>query len=209
MHPSHSFAEVDPWTKVAQAALLEGKNYLLPPNHDSTLHIDVALSSTTAHTGTEIIVQVNTDAAISNANWSTLTRFIGPIGTAVDADFGAQEAVGQTTLTITNPVTENMDRDKKFKFVEHATDASSEIVYQLTSTDDTGDAITILDGLTNQQETTSNIYDIDNATDEVVGQYAIDIPPTARNFRILYNNNYHAGGSQVHVRARISVVTQL
>jgi len=82
----------------------------------ATLHIDVALSSTDASTGLEIIVQGRSEAALDE--WTELGRWIGPIGTASKADFGAQEAVGQTVLTVTNPATANLDHVGKNIFLE-------------------------------------------------------------------------------------------
>lgn len=95
----------------------------------TTLHIDCALSSTTAHTGTEIIVYIASEAGV-DGSWSILHRFIGPTGTAFSTAFAATEPAGETVIAITNPVASNLDNVGKHKFVENTVVADSEIVYQ-------------------------------------------------------------------------------
>lgn len=205
-----STAEIDAWAEVAQAGLREGVNTDVSGNYASTLHIDCALSSTTAHTGTEIIVQVGTDTGDADDNWSTLVRFIGPIGTAISTALAATEPIAETVLAIDNPVTNNQDNDKKFKFIENTTQADSEIVYQVSNSADAGDTVTIQDGLTHEQDiTTSIMYDIDDVVDEAVSQWQVDIPISADRIRIIYNNNFDPDGSTVFARARITKVTAL
>lgn len=123
------------WQEIAQDAVLESGSIDVSASFNTTLHIDCALSSTTAHTGTEIIVQIASEAGV-DGSWTDIARFIGPIGTAVSTAFAATEPAGETTIAITNPVTNNMDNDGKFKFVENTVAADSEIVYQ---TDNSGD----------------------------------------------------------------------
>ena len=123
------------WTDLAQAGVLETGTIDLSADFDSTLHIDCCLSSTTAHTGTEIIVQIASEAAVDDA-WTTLRAFLGPIGTAISAAMPAEEASGQTVIGLTNPVTNNFDNDGKFKFFKNGTIANSEIVYQVSNSGD-------------------------------------------------------------------------
>ncbi len=61
MAPTKTTAGLDAWASVAQAGFREGANTDVSDSYESTLHIDCALGSTTAHNGTEIIVQVGTD----------------------------------------------------------------------------------------------------------------------------------------------------
>ena len=123
------------WTDVAQAGVVETGTIDLSADFDSTLHIDCCLSSTTAHTGTEIIVQIASEAAVNDA-WTTLVSFIGPTGTAISAVLPSNEAAAQTIISITNPVTNNFDNDGKFKFMKNGTIANSEIVYQISNSGD-------------------------------------------------------------------------
>ncbi len=205
---SKSTAEVDAWAEIAQAGFREGANTNVSDSYRATLHIDCAIAEeAVAHTGTEIIVQIGTDTGDADENWSTLVKFIGPIGTAVGGAFANQEAVGQTILGITNPVTENLDNHKKFRFINAATEANSEIVYSISDSGDAGDTVTIQDGLTNQQETTSVMLDIDDAVDEVVVQYQVAVPASADRVRVLYNNNYDPDGAKAFTRCRVTKLT--
>jgi len=127
--------EVLAWQEIAQNTVLESGSIDVSASWDSILHIFIALSNTTAHTGTEIIVQGGSEAGV-DGSWSTIARFIGPVGTAVSCAFAATEPAGETTIAITNPVTNNMDNDGKFKFVENTVAADCEIVYQTANSGD-------------------------------------------------------------------------
>jgi hypothetical protein len=202
-------AVVDAWAEVAQNAVREGAVADLTETFDAVLLIDCALSSTTAHTGTEIIVQVSSNTT-GDEDWHVLTRLLGPVGTAVKADFAGTEAAGQTVLSVTNPATANVDNDGKFKFVEHtATAANSEIVFQTADSGDDGDTVTVLDGITNEQTADSDLFDIDSATASAVGQYVIPIPFAVPRARVVYNNTYDPDGSTVHTRCRLVKVTAI
>jgi hypothetical protein len=178
----------------------------------AVLHIDCCLSSTTAHEGTEIIVQTASEAGVDDA-WTTLTKFIGPIGTAVKSDFGGNEAADQTVLDVTNPATGNLDHDGKFVFIEHtSTVASCEIAYQIDNSGDAGDTITVLDGITHAQTSAaSDVYTIDGSHESAVGTYAVSIPTTASQARVIFNNWWDDDGtaSSVHVRVRVTKTTGL
>ncbi len=123
------------WTDVAQAGVIETGTINLSADFDSTLHIDCCLSSTTAHTGTEIIVQIASEAGVDDA-WTTLVSFIGPTGTAIDGVVHTESASGQKVISITNPVAEGFDWDGKFNFIKNTAIATSEIVYQVSHTAD-------------------------------------------------------------------------
>jgi hypothetical protein len=133
--PTYTESSVLAWQEIAQNAVLETGAIDSSASWDTTLHIFIALSSTTAHTGTEIIVQAGSEDG-TDGSWSLVTRYIGPIGTAVSCAFAATEPAGETTIAITNPVTNNMDNDGKFKFVENTVAADSEIVYQTANSGD-------------------------------------------------------------------------
>ena len=121
--------EVLAWQEIAQAGFLESGSIDVSGSQATTLHIFMALSSTTAHTGTEIIVQIGSEAGV-DGSWSTTTRYIGPIGTAFSTAFAATEPAGETVIAIANPTAGNLDNVGKFKFIENPTAADCEIVYQ-------------------------------------------------------------------------------
>jgi len=88
-----------------------------------TLHIDVCLSSTTAHTGTEVVVQTGT-------KYTNLTKYTCCVGTAVLLALDATEPIGEKVIACTNPVATGFDWDGKNIFIENTTPANCEIVYQ-------------------------------------------------------------------------------
>jgi hypothetical protein len=196
------------WTPIAAQGVLETGTINVSGGYDTTLHIDCALTSTTAHTGTEIIVQIASEASVNDA-WTDLARFIGPVGTAIKVDLGGDAIATATTLIVTNPTTNNLDLLGKFVYLkETSTIASSEIVYQTGCSLDAGDTITILNGLTHAQTAAnSDFYTIDTATDEAVKSYAVTIPASASQARVIFNNNYDTTASTVDVRVRVTAMT--
>jgi len=123
------------WTVIAAQGVLETGAIDVSDAYEATLHIDCAITSTTAHTGTEIIVQVRSEAALDE--WSSLPSFVGPTGTAVKSDFGAEEAAGQTELSVTNPATGHLNHVGKFIFLQDtATVAQCEIAYLVSQSGD-------------------------------------------------------------------------
>jgi len=123
------------WTAVTPPAMQETGAIDVSGAVEATLHIDVALSSITASTGMEIIVQVRSEAALDE--WTTIARWVGPTGTGVKSDFAAQEAVGQTVLSVTNPATGHLNHVGKFIFLEDtATIAQCEIAWLVSQSGD-------------------------------------------------------------------------
>lgn len=128
--------EVIDWTAIAAATLTGGANvgFLdsgvidLSLAYEATLHIDIAITSTTAHTGTEIIVQVRSEDATPD-EWTTLTNFIGPTGTAFHVHPSATANAGQKVIAIANPTAGNLNHIGKWLFIVDATIASCEKVY--------------------------------------------------------------------------------
>jgi hypothetical protein len=184
-------------------------------SYDTTLHIDCCLSSTTAHEGTLIIVQIASEAGVDDA-WTDLVRYVACVGTAFKSDFANQEAAAQTVLGVTNPATGNLDHDGKAIFLEDTvTVAQCEIAYQIDNSGDAGDTITVLDGITHQKETTSDVYtqdgDMFDGNNSAVNMKAVSIPASASQARVIFNNWYDTDGtaSTVHVRVRVTKTTAL
>lgn len=123
------------WTDIVQGGVTETGTIDVSDSRATTLHIDCCLSSTTAHTGTEIIVQIASEAGVDDA-WVDLVKFVGPTGTAISAVLPSNEAAAQTEISITDPVTNNFDNDGKFKFMKNGTIANSEIVFQTANSGD-------------------------------------------------------------------------
>jgi len=124
------------WTAIAPAAVVETGAIDVSGGLSNTLHIDVAISDVTAIAAAmEIIVQVRKEAALDE--WTDLTRFAAQIGTAFSSAFAAEEAAGQTELSVTNPATGKLDHLGKFIFLEDtAIIAQCEIAYLVAQSGD-------------------------------------------------------------------------
>lgn len=99
----------------------------------STLHIDMAIAEAGAHTGTEIIVQIASEAAVDDS-WTTIGGgpFVGPTGTVAGAGvIHTESASGQKVISLTNPVASGFDWVGKFIFIKNNTMANSEMVYEV------------------------------------------------------------------------------
>ena len=95
----------------------------------ATLHIDVCMSEAGAHTGTEVIVQVGSEASV-DGSWSDLVRYVCCVGTAVKMDCADTTTAGDSDMLTVNPVASGFDWDGKNLFILCDTIANSEIVYQ-------------------------------------------------------------------------------
>ena len=123
--------EVLAWQEIAQGGFLETGSIDVSGSQASTLHIYIALSSTTAHTGTEVRTFIGSEAGV-DGSWTELPggHFIGPAGTAFSTAFAATEPAGETVIAIANPTAGNLDNVGKLKFIENTVAADCEIVYQ-------------------------------------------------------------------------------
>lgn len=128
--------QVCEWTNIAPAVLITGGGvgFLdsgtvdLSAAYEATLHIDCALTSAVAHTGTEIIVQIRSEDATPD-EWTTLTSFVGPTGTPAHVHPSDTAAAAQKTILVADPVTANLNHIGKWLFLLNTTIASSEMVY--------------------------------------------------------------------------------
>ena len=121
------------WVEIPGGAtedhIIETGSIDVSASYSTTVHIDVCLSSTTAHTGTEVIVQIASEAGV-DGSWTDLTRYVCCVGTAISAALTATEPAGETVLAISNPVASGFDWDGKNLFCENTVAADCEIVYQ-------------------------------------------------------------------------------
>lgn len=193
-----SLAAVDEWAEVAQNAVREGAIIDVSGCYASALHIDVALTSETAHTGSKIEVQVSSNTS-GDEDWSTLTEFIGPTGTANSENPSGAEAAGQTVIEVASTTGLYDDDETRWIFIEDTgTVADSEMCLLVSHVANT--SITIQDGLTNAKDTSDVIFDIADT-------YCIDIPIWAYRVRVIYDNTYDSDGATIHTKCRISKVT--
>lgn len=128
--------QVCEWTAIEPAVLITGGGvgFLdsgiadLSAASDAVLHIDCALTSAVAHTGTEIIVQIRSEDATPD-EWTTLTSFVGPTGTPFHLHPSGTAAAGQKVIAVANPTAGNLNHIGKWLFLKNATIANSEKVY--------------------------------------------------------------------------------
>jgi hypothetical protein len=180
--------------------------------YQATLHIDCCIATTTAHEGTEIIVEIASEAAVDDA-WTYLWSTIGPSGTATKADCNAVNS--GTTIYCTNPATANLDEGGKHIFIYDAgTVANSQIAYQVVPGTDAADTIVVLDTPL-ATDTDCDVLTITGARTSgqklsAVGTYAIIIPGSASQARVIFNNYDDDGtGASVCVRVRVTKTTAL
>lgn len=117
------------WTSVTRGSYIESSEIDLSLAFAATLHVDIAIAGTTAHLGTEIIVQVRKEATVDE--W---TEWCSPVScaglTAFKTDVASTAAAGQKVIAITNPTAGNLNHVCKNIFILDATIASCEIVWQ-------------------------------------------------------------------------------
>lgn len=204
-----SQTELDAWAVTANTAVRLGTELDVSSAYECTLYIKAALGEAVASTGQpEIIVQTTGEGTPATDDWTNETRMVGPIGTPVVPTLNATEPAAETSLATLNPATENIDNDGKFKFLRHTTIANSEIVFQTANSGDGGDTITILAGLAHEQDTNTIVVDIDDARNEAVAQWRLNINcMSVSRIRIIYNADYDTDGPDVVCRADYTLNT--
>jgi hypothetical protein len=117
------------WTSIALAAYAESAEIDLSLAYAATLHVDVAIVGTTAHLGTEVLVQIRKEAAVEE--WTEWARLVVLSGlTAFKTDVLSTAAAGQKVIAINNPTAGLLTHICKNIFIMDATIANCEIVWQ-------------------------------------------------------------------------------
>jgi hypothetical protein len=135
--PTKAEAQLCEWTKIDTVVLITGGGlgFLatdvadLSAATDVMFYIDCAIiESAVAHAGTEIIVQMRTEA--NPVEWCDLTSFIGVTGTgAAHLHPSHTDEAGQKILRVSNPTAVLGFSGKKIFLYESAALATCEIVY--------------------------------------------------------------------------------
>jgi hypothetical protein len=118
------------WTSIALAAAATASSEAdLATVRSGMLHLFCAIVGTTAHLGTEFIVQVRNEVTVNE--WTRLFAFIMCAGkTALKVDVLSTAAAAQKVIPVDNPTTANLNHINKNLFILDATIANSEIVFQ-------------------------------------------------------------------------------
>lgn len=117
------------WTSLAiNTAAIASVEADLSTVRSGMLHLFCALNGTTAHLGTEFVVQVRNEATVNE--WTKLFSFVMCAGkTAVLTAVASTAAAGQKVIPVTNPTTANLNHINKNLFIMDATIANCEISY--------------------------------------------------------------------------------
>jgi len=191
-----STAAVDEWAEVAQNAVREGATTDVSGAYDAMLHISVALSTETAHTGSKIEVQISSNTS-GDEDWTTLVSFIGPTGTANTEAPSGSEAAGQTVIEVAS-TTGYVADETRWIFMEDDTVANSEMMLLVSAVTNT--SVTVQDG-------TTNAHDGSDAMFNIADTYTVELPTSANRVRIIYDNTFDVDGSTIHTLARVSTIT--
>jgi len=118
----------DEWLTLTPPAIAESTAFDVSASFESYVCVDVCQSSVTANTtGIHVIVEGRKEDSLDE--WVTIKEInCLAYGVATKSDFAAEEAAGQTTLSITNPTTGKLTHLGKLVFLEDtATIAQCEI----------------------------------------------------------------------------------
>lgn len=182
------------WTAVAQNTIAESAEIDLSDVYEAILHIQAALDTTTAHTGTKFIVQIS-GSATGDENWQDFTEFVELIGTAgEDAIENSPLAAGETAIHL---AAHAYGTEGVWLFIEDGTIANSEVCFEKSFSAGT---VNILDGVTNAHVATTKMYDI-SFTKNLL------LPPSAKRARVIVDNTYDDNGSTLNYKVRATKVT--
>jgi len=176
-----AWAQLDEWAQIAVAGVRKGATLSLPDELGAVLEIFVVHDSVNAHAnGVMMVVEVSGNTS-GDEDWVPLPSFNGirsSGGTAATANVDVECAAEATQLKVdtTTGFVTKMDR----YFVKNATIANSEVVRNNGYASD--DYITLLDGLTNIQQTTADVFNI-------VESWLCRIPQEYRRVRVIYWND--------------------
>jgi hypothetical protein len=200
MATTKAVESITDWTAVAQNAVGESGTLDTSGHYATELYIQAFLDTTTAHTGTEFIIQVSSNTS-GDEDWHDLTKFVELIGTANSENISDNPlSAGSTTITVAdtggNYETPPMGR---WLAIEDGTLVNSELILNTGFTADT--SITILDGTTNEHAQNTTMYDI------AFSKGGIIIPAANNRARLVVNNTYDVDGSTLNYRVRVTKLT--
>lgn len=189
-----STESIQDWTAVAQNTVGESAIYDLSGVYETILHLQAALDTITAHTGTRFIVQIS-GAASGDEDWQDLTEFVALIGTAAtDTIEDDPLAAGSTAIALTG---HGLTVEGIWLFIEDGTLVNSELVFESAQA---VNSVTILDGTTNAHVLSTAIFNVAMVQN-------VSIPASANRLRLVVDNTYDDNGSTLNYKARVSKVT--
>jgi len=186
-------ASVQDWTAVAQNTIAKSAEVDLSDVYKSILHIQAALDTTTAHTGTRFLVQISGSES-GDEDWQDWADFVALIGTAAtDLIEDDPLAAGSTDIALTGHALTVLGKQL---FIEDATLTNSEIVLESAQATN---SVTLLDGTANEHAVNTAIFNVAMVQN-------ISLPTSANRMRLVVDNSYDADGSTLNYKLRISKV---
>lgn len=178
------------WTAVAQNTIVESGILDISGHYGTSLHIQAALDTTTAHTGTRFVIQVSSNAS-GDEDWEDLVEFIALVGTAAtDLIEDNPLAAGSTSLTLTAHA---LTVEGIWILIEDVTLANSELIFVASQSTN---AVVALDG-------TTNAHALNTAVFNVADSKVISIPWNAGlRARLIVDNSYDVDGSTLNYKVR-------
>lgn len=185
---------INDWTAVAQNAVGESATLNCAGHYATELNIQAFLDTTTAHTGTEFIVQVSSNTT-GDEDWHDYNRFVALIGTAVtDLIEDNPLNAASTAIALTGHA---YTVEAIWLAIEDGTLINSELVFEVSQT---ANEVVILDGTTNQHAQNTAMFNI--AISEV-----IMLDASINRVRVVVNNTYDDNGSTLNYKVRATEVT--
>ena len=192
------------WAAVAQNTIVESAEGDVSGAYDSSVTIQAALDTTTAHTGTRFIVLVNPNGS-DDEDWVVWRpSIIDLIGTALTENLTNNPlAAGVSTLTMADTAGfetngDGIDEIPGWRFIEDSTLANSELIYQLSFVTDTSIAWAGVNKNSHVQNTP--LYNIGISK-------SFDLPMWADRVKVIVDNGYDADGSTLNYRLILGKVT--
>ena len=185
---------VQDWTAVAQNTIAKSAELDTKGMRSSIMHIQAALDTTTAHTGTQFIVQ-GSGSVTGNADWHTIAPFVALIGTAAtDAIEDDPLASGSTAIALTG---HGLTVLSKWLFIKDGTLINSELIFESAQS---ANEVVVLDGTENAHVVTTPIWNV--AMEQIVV-----LPFAIKRARLVVDNTYDVDGSTLNYKVRVSKAT--
>ena len=184
--------------QVAAQAIVHSAEVGVDTEYENWLHLQAALDSTTAHTGTKFTVQASS-AAAGDEDWHDLFSLVLCVGTAATEAFAATEPAAETVIAVAD--TTGFVTYGIWLFVKDDTIANSEMVEQVSHVANV--SVTILDGLTNEHTSADALWNVADSKAWLIGG-----GPGLR-VRVVVDNNYDSGASTICYRAQLVQVPTL
>ena len=187
---------VQDWTAVAQNTVAESATLDCSGHYGTILNLQAFLDTVTAHTGTRFIIQVSSNTS-GDEDWQDYTEFVGLVGTAAKDDVENDPlAAAATSITLTGHAYTAL---AKWIAIEDATLVNSELVFEVAQS---VNAITLLDGPTNEHANTADTYNV------ALSQNIL-IDASVYRVRVLVDNTYDTDGSTLNYKVRATKITAI